>query len=74
MLTYVVTGALITPDQGTHPFREEVQASSHEAAFRQVHAGLSARLDPQGTGEGDVYNFYVDTTGDRWYGWEPDGD
>jgi hypothetical protein len=73
MTTYRVTGALITPHAGdnTHPFEEVVEAASHEAAFAQVHAGLSARLDPEGTGEGDVWNFYVDTTGDRWYGWQP---
>ena len=73
MHTFIVTGALITPVAGhnTHPFREHVEAVNHEAAMAIVHGRLSARLDPQGTGEGDVYNFYVNTTGDKWYGWEP---
>lgn len=73
MHTFIVTGALITPVAGhnTHPFREQVEAVNHEAAMAQVHGRLSGRLNPDGEGEGDVWNFYVNTTGDRWYGWEP---
>ena len=65
MLDYVVTGALITPvsEDNVHPFQELVSAPSREAALKQVHDRLSTRLDPEGTGSGDIYNFYVDTAG-----------
>jgi hypothetical protein len=68
---YVVTGALITPDAYNphHPFADIVKAKSHEDAFKIAYAQYEARLNPLGDGDGDVYNFWIQTTGDRWYGW-----
>jgi hypothetical protein len=71
---YVVTGAIISPSSRfkDYFFRDVVKATSHEHAIKIVHAQYSARLDPDFTGEGDIFNFYVHTTGDRWYGWVPE--